>query len=122
MAPFRFVSLTWMPASSGALLDATEPRIDETGTSSPVTAPVPLRSLSVVAAHIPFIESARATVTAEMESTILAGLTHLVCLSLMHVRCVKCFSHHCRRTKPCLLHPCKLHTTFVFYLLLWPIL
>jgi hypothetical protein len=44
---------------------------------------IPLRSVNVVASHIPFIEDARTTVTAEMENTVLAGLTNLVeiCLS-----------------------------------------
>jgi hypothetical protein len=38
---------------------------------------IPLRSINAVAAHIPFIESARSTVTAEMESMVLEGLAQV---------------------------------------------
>jgi hypothetical protein len=58
-----------------ALLDATEDTPDAVDDD---TSGIPLRSLSVVASHVPFIEDARSTVTAEMESTVLAGLTNLV--------------------------------------------
>lgn len=42
------------------------------------SAGIPLRSIKAVAAHVPFIEDARAKVTNEMESMVLTGLTSLV--------------------------------------------
>jgi conserved oligomeric Golgi complex subunit 5 len=39
---------------------------------------IPLRSISVVAAHIPFIEDTREKVTGEMQAMVLTGLTTLV--------------------------------------------
>lgn len=38
---------------------------------------IPLRSIDAVAAHIPFIESARSKVTTEMESMVLEGLAQV---------------------------------------------
>ncbi|KAJ7039234.1 Golgi transport complex subunit 5-domain-containing protein [Mycena alexandri] len=64
------------PASSAenvpvksALEGATNP--EESGTM------IPLRAINAVAAHIPFIEEARAKVTSEMEHMVLMGLTTL---------------------------------------------
>jgi len=48
---------------------------------------IPLRSINVVAAHVPFIEEARTKVTTEMESMVLTGLTTLVRLSFLVCRC-----------------------------------
>lgn len=39
---------------------------------------IPLRSIEAVAAHVPFIEAARAKVMSEMENMVLTGLTTLV--------------------------------------------
>ena len=38
---------------------------------------IPLRSVNAVATHIPFIESARSKITAEMESMVLEGLAQV---------------------------------------------
>ena len=38
---------------------------------------IPLRSINAVAAHIPFIESARSKITTEMESMVLEGLAQV---------------------------------------------
>jgi hypothetical protein len=44
---------------------------------SDATISIPLRSINVVATHVPFIEDAQAKVTAEMESMVLTGLSTL---------------------------------------------
>jgi hypothetical protein len=46
-----------------------------------VTSGISLRSVTAVAAHVPFIEDARAEVTNEMEIMIMAGLATLVSCS-----------------------------------------
>jgi hypothetical protein len=46
-------------------------------------AQIPLRSINAVAAHVPFVEDARAKVTSEMENMVLTGLTTLVCTFLL---------------------------------------
>jgi len=51
---------------------------------SDATISIPLRSINVVATHVPFIEDARAKVTAEMESMVLTGLSTLVCILQIH--------------------------------------
>lgn len=38
---------------------------------------IPLRSINAVAAHVPFIESARSKITSEMESMVLEGLAQV---------------------------------------------
>lgn len=38
---------------------------------------IPLRSIHAVAAHVPFIESARSKITSEMESMVLEGLAQV---------------------------------------------
>jgi hypothetical protein len=51
---------------------------------SDATISIPLRSINVVATHVPFIEDARAKVTAEMESMVLTGLSTLVGILQIH--------------------------------------
>jgi hypothetical protein len=72
---------------------------------------IPLRSVTVVASHIPFIEDARTTVTAEMENTVLAGLTNLV-KSVFLVGWTS--THGPVRTKLCLRHRYKQRTIYVY--------
>lgn len=48
---------------------------------------IPLRSINVVAARVPFIEDARTKVTTEMESMVLTGLNTLVRLSFRVCTC-----------------------------------
>ena len=38
---------------------------------------IPLRSINAVAVHIPFIDSSRSKVTADMESMVLEGLSQI---------------------------------------------
>jgi hypothetical protein len=47
----------------------------DTGPSS--SRNIPLRSINAVAVHIPFIDSARSKVTADMESMVLEGLSQV---------------------------------------------
>jgi hypothetical protein len=44
---------------------------------------IPLRAINVVAAHVHYIENARAKVTTEMESMVITGLDTLVRLSIL---------------------------------------
>jgi conserved oligomeric Golgi complex subunit 5 len=48
---------------------------------------IPLRSITAIAAHIPFIEDAREKVTGEMQAMVLTGLSTLVRSSLLYFLC-----------------------------------
>lgn len=64
----------------GSLLDPnTEDSVSEADNAGSSTAPsVPLTSINAVAAHLSYIDSARARVTADMESMVINGLATLV--------------------------------------------
>ena len=71
--------------ASGDLLEASldipetivKEELPQTDAVPSVGRHIPLRSINAVAAHIPFIESARSKVTIEMESMVLEGLAQV---------------------------------------------
>lgn len=90
-------------AASGALLDGSDER-DKDPESADATAM--LLSVNIVAAQVPFIEEAKTTITAEMETMVLKGLSTLVChlLSRANSNARQSLS----RTKLCSRHLFKL--------------
>jgi hypothetical protein len=64
-----------------ASLDVPETILEEepspTDAGPSVGKHIPLRSINAVAAHVPFIESARSKITSEMESMVLEGLAQV---------------------------------------------
>ena len=59
--------------------DQKEPHAATEETATDQNFNISLRSLNAVSAYLPFIEEARAKVTADMENMVLSGLTSLVC-------------------------------------------
>lgn len=65
---------------TGTLLNSSETQEDNgQGSPSSESAPIPLRSIRVVASHEAFIDDARGIITSEMENMVLSGLATLVC-------------------------------------------